>query len=205
MKKDNSNKDMNFRVGDRVRTRHGKGTVVEINRGISSSDDFLVEHDKWSDGHNGGFLAKEQHFDNHCWWFDSDDLEDLSHFPEIIISTDGKTTTAELTKNGKTVKTAEAYCHPSDKFHFDKGAELALNRLFNDVKIVKQKSYQIGDKIKIVDTWNPYTWENSDGLMDKWLGEIMTINKIEFNSYCMKEDKGEWSWNTHCIVGKVIK
>lgn len=49
---------------------------------------------------------------------------------KIVITTDGKTTTAALYDvYGNAVKTAEAKCNPKDAFDFTVGAKLALERL----------------------------------------------------------------------------
>lgn len=48
---------------------------------------------------------------------------------KIVITTDGKTTTARLFDGKKLVKRAEAKCAPSDTFDFAVGAELAVKRL----------------------------------------------------------------------------
>ena len=67
--------------------------------------------------------------------------------------------------------------------------------------------YNIGDRISIVSKWNEYTQHNDQGLMDKWLGQNMTIRDIDGLFYLMEEDKHEnafrtgWYWNEHCIAG----
>lgn len=54
---------------------------------------------------------------------------DLTNDQKIVISHDGKTTTAELYDGKKVVKTATARCCPSDEFDFNIGAAIALERL----------------------------------------------------------------------------
>lgn len=61
-----------------------------------------------------------------------------------------------------------------------------------------------GDQVKIVDEWVEGCNENSDGDMDKWLGEVMTVRSVEDDEYDgpivhMEEDIEElfgcgWSW-----------
>lgn len=48
---------------------------------------------------------------------------------KIVITTDGKITTAKLYENNKVTKTAEAKCCPEDTFDFNVGAEIAFNQL----------------------------------------------------------------------------
>lgn len=64
--------------------------------------------------------------------------------------------------------------------------------------------YKVGDKVRIVKEKKERGW-NIEGLMDKWLGEVMTISSIGFYSYSMEEDKGKWSWFEHMIEGKVTE
>lgn len=48
---------------------------------------------------------------------------------KVVITTDGKTTTARLFNGKDVVKTAEAKCSPDDKFDFNTGALIAFSRL----------------------------------------------------------------------------
>lgn len=67
--------------------------------------------------------------------------------------------------------------------------------------------YKIGDIVKIVDCWSPFTCENIDGRMDHWLGKTMTIKRaFSDDLYKMVEDAEEhggrgWCWNIYCIEG----
>lgn len=73
---------------------------------------------------------------------------------KIVITTDGKITTAKLYENGKVVKTAEAKCHSEDTFDFNVGAKLAVERLIAPVdewKVVK-RPVKVGDYIRLIKT-----------------------------------------------------
>ena len=48
---------------------------------------------------------------------------------KVIITTDGKITTAKLYENNKEVKKATAICNSEDKFDFNTGAGIAFDRL----------------------------------------------------------------------------
>lgn len=68
---------------------------------------------------------------------------------------------------------------------------------------------KVGDQILIVDRWVSGCAQNSSGMMDKYLGQILTISCIctqseGYFSCCTKEDNGRWLWNHKCIT-KVIK
>ncbi|MBU5419635.1 hypothetical protein KQI11_05815 [Acetanaerobacterium sp. MSJ-12] len=67
--------------------------------------------------------------------------------------------------------------------------------------------YKVGDRVRIV---NYRTEEmNGDGEMDKWLGKVMTVRRIEKhldNPYKMEEDRDEyagdgWFWCDGMIAG----
>lgn len=49
---------------------------------------------------------------------------------KIVITTDGKTTTAKMYDGKSCIKVSESRCCPSDAFDFQTGAEIAFNRLF---------------------------------------------------------------------------
>lgn len=53
---------------------------------------------------------------------------------KIVITTDGKTTTAKMYDGKSCIKVSEARCCPSDTFDFQTGAEIAFNRLFGEPK-----------------------------------------------------------------------
>ena len=73
------------------------------------------------------------------------------------------------------------------------------------------KKLKVGDKVRIVKVKNCWGW-NGSGLMDKWLGKIMTVRSIDtmFDSVLMEEDKKEgysmgWHWFPEMIEEKVEK
>ena len=120
-----------FKIGDKVRitgcrddgTDHlgGKiGTVVAVD----FSDISVVVGD-----------------DPIPWFIWNENATLISKAPKdkIVISHDGKTTTATLCREDGTKKTATANCAPEDKFDFYVGAELVLKRLFNKEDVGMQK------------------------------------------------------------------
>ena len=64
------------------------------------------------------------------------------------------------------------------------------------------KSLHPGDRVRIVYMWNNNSNENIDGLMDEYLGAIMTVHKTipEHNCVEMEEDEQEWWWNGFTIA-----
>lgn len=64
--------------------------------------------------------------------------------------------------------------------------------------------YKVGDKVRIVKEKKGAGW-NSDGLMDEWLGKVMTIESVHFHHYKMEEDKGQWYWFEGMIEGEATE
>ena len=67
--------------------------------------------------------------------------------------------------------------------------------------------YKSGDKVKIVSDTTGSISFNNNGLMDKWLGQTMTIHKIVGTGilarYKMVEDEGRWFWQDNMIESLV--
>lgn len=59
-----------------------------------------------------------------------------------------------------------------------------------------------GDKVRIVSEATGKWW-NAVGLMDKWLGKVMTVHERQGTAVLMKEDRkeyyGGWRWYPHMI------
>lgn len=132
---------------------------------------------------------------------------------KVVITPNGDETTATLYR-GKTVeKKATVKRYSKDTYSIAMACEAVIEKLNaqlgNSEKIVKCDRYEVGDRVKIVKHWDGKTCQNHFGLMDKWLGKIMTISGMALGSYLMKEDNDEnggggWLWNKHCIEGKVV-
>lgn len=64
--------------------------------------------------------------------------------------------------------------------------------------------YKVGDKVRIVSKRVGGKW-NSNGLMDKWLGKVMTVRAVCDGCYKMEEDICEWgsgwTWYPWMIEG----
>lgn len=98
--------------------------------------------------------------------------------PVIVITTDGKTTTAVLRKGKKVLKTAEARCNANDTFDFAEGARIAFERLQGrdpfpvkeperPKKLVCVKPY--GNHLKAGKVYNAH-WIGSDFCLDVGFG-----------------------------------
>lgn len=71
---------------------------------------------------------------------------------QIIIETDGNSTTAKMFVNGKEVKQATAKRNPADKANWRTGAQTAFDRLWEKKeKPVKKDGFKAGDRVVCVD------------------------------------------------------
>ena len=98
-----------------------------------------------------------------------------NHNEKIVVTTDGKTTTAKMYHGKTVVKTATAKCNPDDKFNFDKGAKIAVDRLLgvDDVSEDNDDGFKVGDIVNIVNSGLSYT------TYTKWITKnVKDIEKI---------------------------
>lgn len=163
--------DENFKYGDRVRVIEDTGTleVGEVGTIIAKDNDgtYLFESDTDSDGkhrgHEDGLVwGRGGKFGEHrCGWVLPYEVEKIEEEKqeekkeEIHITRKGSEVHAILKKDGKLVKRTVAKCHPDDEFDFEKGAKLAMNRLYeaaevDEIKVkpdMKPSKYKIGDMV----------------------------------------------------------
>lgn len=144
---------MELKIGDKVRCirsdRYRKldgkiGTVVEAAGSIIG-----VDFDEDINGHTLGGNARM----GHGWYLPSYFLEYIGRvnaYTKVVITIEGKTTTAKMMKGRACVAEAKAKCSPYDTFDHLVGAQIALQRLveqhgskfvvnskmFNDVEVI---------------------------------------------------------------------
>lgn len=114
-----------FKVGDKVIGRKEASNEYDITREgwigkvteICNDGSIYVYGEGSSGSH--GFNVEAKYFD-----FYNEPTNE-----KIVITTNGKTTTAKLYDGKKFVKSAEAKCSPNDKFDFERGAIIAFSRL----------------------------------------------------------------------------
>lgn len=123
---------MKYKVGDKVRI------VSEWGEGCCQND--LGRMDKWL-GKNmtiraicfgRSYKMKEDATEN-CgkgWAWNENCIAGLVCEKKIVITTEGSETLARLYDGNKVIKTATAKCSPDDTFHFETGATIAFDRLF---------------------------------------------------------------------------
>lgn len=92
---------------------------------------------------------------------------------QIHITTDGKTTYAVLKQDGKVLSRSEAKCHPDDKFDFETGAKIALDRLEIKKEVDEPKNpFKPGDIVECIFDYKVFGVFPPKGT----LGQVIGIN-----------------------------
>lgn len=201
---------MKFKVGQEVKiiknTYHHcfqMGTIVRL---VSLSDDKGIFKAQYLDGHD-------------FWYVKPEDIEEVKQPQTLVIYPKGRDTIATIKEGKQVIKSAKATCCPTDTYDFNIGARLAFSKLMGEetilainpnepcapkssIRIVKQDMYAVGDKVRLVSE-RPHTW-NSQGEMDKYLGEIVVITAVLCGRIGF-QGMGGWSINFDSIEGKVIE
>ena len=133
---------MKYKIGDKVRVRDDLRLeeVYKMDNG-TDYDSVVFEMLKlkgkeatiltYTDSNK--YLISE---DGGCWNWTDEMFSGLAvSRPKIVITTDGKTTTAKMYKGKKLLKAAESSCSPEDTFDFAVGAKIAFDRLMKNVEM----------------------------------------------------------------------
>jgi hypothetical protein len=109
---------------------------------------------------------------------------------QIVIESDGDTTTAKMLVNGKEVKQVTAKRNPADKANFHIGAQTAFDRLWEKKeKPVKKDGFKVGDRVVCV-----YNSLNNNALGEH--GRIVAFSR--FGNVGVEFDKNV---NGHALEG----
>lgn len=144
---------MKYKVGDKVRVRDD----LEIGKWYSMNNRTFSDYVNskmitfkgkevtiLADNCFGMYLIKE---DNGEWHWTDEMFSGLAtSLPKVVITTDGKTTTAKMYEGKKVLKTAKSQCSPEDTFDFAIGAKLALERVTE-----KEQKFKIGQFVRVID------------------------------------------------------
>jgi hypothetical protein len=172
---------MKHKIGDKVRVRDDLELGERYSMSNHNFSDFVTsemimfkgkEVTILDDNFCGKYRIKE---DNGKWrWTDEMFSGLAANFPKVVITTDGKTTTAKMYEGKKLLKTAESSCSPEDTFDFAVGAKLALERVTE-----KEQKFKIGQFVRVI---------NND-TNNFLIGQIVQIikfdeNKVLCEGYC---------------------
>lgn len=143
---------MKYKVGDKVRVRddlicyewykmHDSEKYDSVNTEMQEFKGKEVTI--LADNSFGKYLIKE---DNGEWYWTDEMFSGLvASLPKVVITTDGKTTTAKMYEGKKLLKAAESSCSPEDTFDFAIGAKLALERVTE-----KEQKFKIGQFVRVI-------------------------------------------------------
>lgn len=121
-----------FKVGDRVVSHCD-------NYGITKTGwtGVVIGFNKWN---SDRMFVRGENITGDCMEFDVsiNDFDLANDQRKIVITTDGKTTTAILYDGKRVIRKETARCNPEDKFDFLTGAEIAFDRLTDREKTEKR-------------------------------------------------------------------
>lgn len=176
---------MKFNIGDKVR-------VIKAYGCASVGDEGII---KALPGENG-FCGLP--YNGYGQWVDGDDFEVINESEpprKIVITREGKTTTAKLYDGKEITKTAEAKCSPDDKFDFAAGAKLAFERLMGEEKKEPPKF----DK-SMLTTGRIGYMSNGQGWFVVVNGNLVYENG-GYDVIAKIDENGDFrSWGVECIV-----
>lgn len=123
---------------------------------------------------------------------------------EIHITTDGKITYAVFKQDGKVLSRSEAKCHPDDKFDFETGAKIALDRL-EIKKEVKQPEnpFKPGDIVECIydfKVFGAYPPQGTLGEVISIMGQSVFVRWAKGSTH----GDGEW-WIPTCYIRKIYQ
>lgn len=150
-----------YKVGDRVRIveaypdRHN-GEIAEVVDPLYGVFSDLIRVKLWS----GDF-----------WNCVEVELIKVKH-PVIVITSDGKTTTATMREGKKVLKTATATCSDKDTFSFDEGARVAFERLQGREPFPKKGPEFYNGKMVCID--------NNNGTSSFTVGKVYAVKNGHF-------------------------
>lgn len=121
-----------FKVGDKVRLKKGLVSGKDYGQSCECGECLFVESMRFS-----GVKTIESSFSKYWlisgqpgYFTYSDDMfEPAEDLHKIVITSDGKTTTAKLYNGKKVEKTASTVCSEKDEYDFTAGAKIAMDRL----------------------------------------------------------------------------
>lgn len=179
-----------FKKGDKVVAKKGAPYAVTTNGWIgvvtSVNYPFIRVTGNEFPSRDGGAIVKAKYFD-------------LLPDEKIVVTANGKTTTAKLYNGKAVIKTAEAKCSPDDEFNFLTGAHLAVSRLCGVDSNVKNSEPECkikpGDFVKIIHTECHHFP----------LGTIVEVKSVEFDSlHCYGLLRNPYNDNKYDFAEQIV-
>lgn len=153
-----------FKVGDKVIGNHPtryaytkkgwKGVVTRV-----SPNGYIAVKGEGNTNHNSEFVGLESKY------FDLVPTNE----EKIVITHNGKTTTATKYCTDGSKVTATARCAPEDEFDFNVGAKLAMERLMEKIEPVVVDGFKVGDRVN---------WKGHNGTVICIGGEGSATNQL---------------------------
>lgn len=148
---------MKYKVGDRVIIEESNIEYCSVYKGLEGT---IVEVDAFYKNHP--YRVSTAKCPGGVWCKVRCLVNNAPH--KIVITTDGKTTTARLFNGKELIRKAEAKCSPDDKFDFMVGAKLAMERLEGEEPKKPKNPFKVGDYVRITG--------------DKTLGHCLPVGSV---------------------------
>lgn len=132
---------------------------------------------------------------------------------KIVITHDGKTTTATLYRADGSKEKATAKCAPEDKFDFNVGAKLAMERLMNKIEVpakfewrVVNRKPRVGDYIRLK-TNGGYSFSKPGDVLKidafSYAGNAQVLGKNHIRNTGSPEFRWNYTKHEYDVVEKV--
>lgn len=139
-----------FKVGDRVRVLDGFKIEGYAGSWVPDMQEYVGKVYTVAKIHpSGSYRLKDIPF-----VYDERGLERVVNSGKIVITTDGRITTAKLYRHGEPARKAVATCSPEDTFDFATGAKLAFDRL---IDAANNSQIRVGGKVRVVNAGKCYS------------------------------------------------
>ena len=134
-----------FKVGDRVRVLDGSKIEGYAGGWVRPMEEYVGNvYTIAKIRPSGSYRLKDIPF-----VYDERGLERAENPGKIVITTDGRITTAKLYQHGEPTLKTVATCSPEDTFDFAIGAKLVLERL---IDAMNNPPFKVGDIVRVTDT-----------------------------------------------------
>lgn len=188
---------MKYKVGDRVRIvkKWNKDTCQSTFGGMDKWLGKVMTIKTATKSIDGCYQMEE----DPTWYWNNACIDGLvKDTLKIVITTDGTETLARLYDGKKVIKSASAKCSPSDKFDFNTGVKIAVDRLIGEEKKTekphKKSKFEVGKYYKADGQLKGIIKITKiDEGSEEWSGVLLDRMHYEVIEG-MKKDKGDKSF-----------
>lgn len=142
-----------FKVGDKVRILDGSKINHYFGSWADNMKKYIGSICTIDDVHSDFYGATGYNMKEIDYMWDERGLERIEDKPKnqkIVITHDGKMTTAKFYDGKQVIKTAKAKCNPSDEFDFNVGASIAFARLTDQTENTIEEGFDFDEFLNAI-------------------------------------------------------